>query len=50
MRATDQKIRHLVVEEVAIAFNVNRLQAVACMLASAAVTSGLLWVAIQRLF
>jgi hypothetical protein len=50
MRATDRKIRELVVEEVAIAFNVNRLQAALCILVSAALTSGLLVAAIKHLF
>jgi hypothetical protein len=50
MRATDRKIRQLVVEEVAIAFNKNRMIAALCMLASAAISSGLLVAAFKRLF
>jgi hypothetical protein len=50
MRTTDRKIRQLVVEEVAIAFNANKLIAATCMLASAAVSSGLLIAAVKHLF
>jgi len=50
MRATDRKIRQLVVEEVTIAFNANRLLAVLCMLALAAASSGPVIAAVKRLF
>ncbi len=50
MRATDRKIRQLVVEEVAIAFNVNHLQAAMCLLVSAAISCGFLIVAVKHLF
>lgn len=50
MRPTDRKIRQLVVEEVVIAFNANRLLAALCMLASAVVSSGLLVTAVRHLF
>jgi hypothetical protein len=49
MRTTDRKISQLLVEEVSIAFNFNRLQAVLCMMASAAVTSGLLYTGVRHL-
>lgn len=47
MRPTE---RASTITEATAGFNYNKLQAAACMLASAAVSIGLTWFAVSRLF